>query len=175
MRVQSINNLNFKSFLPSKQQGEKDGWDELERLCSSDVQKGILYEQLNLLQSNGDRNFLALEHTPETYSFANESFSFRLYDNQDKLELDRKKPYMVPQYNMNKELLIDFYGNHTYKITYGQLYSVKHHEDLQKEKANILLNILKNIVSRGSKENSAIFGKVDFGVIPKEIVSKFRL
>lgn len=175
MRIQSLNQINFKSNLPSKKEGKNDGWDELEKLCNSSTQKGMLHEQLNLLKSNGDKNILALEHVPLTHSFRNESFSFRLYNSPEKLEMDRKRTYMPPENHLNKELLIDFYGNHSYKISYGQFYSTKYYDNILEEKTNILLRILREITTKGTKEHSAIFGKTNFGELPKEIVSKFRL
>ena len=176
MRIQLLNSINFKSYLPKQQEGKTDGWSELERLCqNSPEQKAMLYQQLELLSQNGDNNILALEHTPQDYSFVNESFSFRLYKNEEDLEKDREKFYFVPQRHLNKELLIDLYGNHTYKVSYGQLYSIKQHEKVQQEKANILLKMLRDIVAVGTKENSAIFGKANLNNVPKEIVSKFRV
>ena len=60
-------------------------------------------------------------------------------------------------------------------ICNGQLYSIKQHEKVQQEKANILLKMLRDIVAVGTKENSAIFGKANLNNVPKEIVSKFRV
>ena len=175
MRIQSLNQINFKSVLPQKT-GQKDGWDVLEKLTEADEKnKGMLHEQLVLLSKNEDNNVLALEHTPLDSSFANEAFSFRLYKNNEDLNKDRAKNYMYPQNLINKELLIDFYGDHSYKISYGQLYSIKHYDNIPKEKTNILLKILREITTKGTKEHSAIFGKTNFGELPKEIVSKFRL
>lgn len=173
MRIQSLNQTNFKSVLPQKTE-QKDGWDILEKLTETDKKnRGMLHEQLVLLSKNGDNNILALEHTPLDSSFANEAFSFRLYKNNEDLNKDRAKIY--PQNYINKELLIDFYGNHSYKISYGQLYSIKHYDNIPKEKTNILLKILREITTKGTKEHSAIFGKTNFENLPKEIVSKFRL
>ena len=93
MRIQLLNSINFKSYLPKQQEGKTDGWSELERLCqNSPEQKAMLYQQLELLSQNGDNNILALEHTPQDYSFVNESFSFRLYKNEEDLEKDRMSP-----------------------------------------------------------------------------------
>lgn len=176
MQVQSINNLNFKSYLPTTKENKTDGWDELERLCKdSPEQKAMLYNHLKFLSENGNKNILALEHTPKDFSFRNESFSFRLYENENDLDKDRKNPYFLPKNHLNKEILVDFYGDHTYKISYGQLYSIKQHEHIQKEKTNILLKVLRDIVAVGTKENSAIFGKPNMNNIPKEVVSKFRI
>ena len=169
MHVQAIKSINFKSYLPSKKDSKTDGWDELERLCKdSPEQKAMLYNQLKLLSENGDKNILTLEHTPK-------DFSFRLYKNEENIKKDKIHPYMIPQNHLNKEILVDLYGDHTYKVSYGQLYSIKQHEQVQKEKANILLKILRDIVAIGTKENSAIFGKANLKDLPNEIVANFRL
>ncbi len=171
-----INNLNFRSVLPAKVEKATDGWDELERLCCvSDEKKNLLYEQLHQLNSNGNSDILALEHYPLSNINSIESFSFRLYKDLESLNADREKEWMVPQRHINKELKVEFFGNHSYKISYGFLDFVKRFDNIPKEKTNILLATLKNVLTKGTREYSAIFGKTSYGNLPKEIVSKFRM
>ena len=76
MRVSPINKLNFTSKLPI-QSTKKDGWDELEKICSeSQKTKGMLLEQPKLLNTNGNQDILSLTHTPLDNSPNNETFAF---------------------------------------------------------------------------------------------------
>jgi len=172
MKIMPINNnMNFKSKLPPAS-STTDGWDELQTMCETVEEKQLLEESLKNLAFNGDENILALEHLKgKHYDY----YSFRLYKDIESLENDRQLRMIDPIYDTNNQVLLTFstlrneytkhLGNSTMPAKKGRYQSY----------VDILLQTFKNIVTKGTVENGALFKNLVQKYNVEDTISRLRI